>query len=75
MFVGSPDAGQRSAVIYTLLMSARNHGVDPQAYLRAVIENLPAAKPGEIDELLPENWAAANRDAYPAIKSGTPRAA
>lgn len=75
MFVGSPDAGQRSAVIYTLLMSARNHGVDPQAYLRAVIEYLPGAKPNEIDVLLPANWAAANRHAHPAIKSNTPRVA
>jgi hypothetical protein len=30
LFVGSPEAGHRSAVIYTLLMSARNHGVDPK---------------------------------------------
>jgi hypothetical protein len=75
LFVGSPEAGQRSAVIYTLLMSARNHGVDPQAYLRAVIEELPGAKPDEIDALLPANWAAANRDAHPAIKSNTPKVA
>ena len=69
MFIGSPEAGQRSAVIYTLLISARNHGVDPQAYLRAVIEGLPGAKADEIDGYLPENWAAANRDAHPAVKS------
>lgn len=75
LFVGSPEAGQRSAVIYTLLMSARNHGVDPQAYLRAVIEQLPGAKPDEIDALLPANWAAANRDAQPAIKSNTSKVA
>jgi hypothetical protein len=30
LFVGSPEAGKRSAVMYTLLISARNHGVDPQ---------------------------------------------
>jgi transposase len=33
LFVGSPEAGKRSAVMYTLHISARNHGVDPQAYL------------------------------------------
>lgn len=75
LFVGSPEAGRRSAVLYTLLISARNHGVDPQAYLRAVIEELPTARPDRLDALLPENWAAANRDAYPAIKSPRRQAA
>jgi len=75
LFVGSPEAGRRAAVLYTLLISARNHGVDPQAYLKAVIEELPGAKPDEIDHLLPANWAAAHRDDYPAIKSGQRRAA
>lgn len=73
MFVGSPEAGTRGAVLYTLLISARNHGVDPQAYLRDVIERLPAAKPGEIDDFLPANWAAVHRDRHPAILA--PRAA
>lgn len=75
LFVGSPEAGKRSAVMYTLLISARNHGVDPQAYLRDVIERLPAARPAELDALLPANWAAANRAAHPAIKSERPQAA
>lgn len=75
LFVGSPDAGKRSAVMYTLLISARNHGVDPQAYLRAVIERLPGARPDEPEDLLPANWAAANRAAHPAIKSERPQAA
>lgn len=61
--------------MYTLLMSACNHGVDPQAYLRAVIERLPGARPDELEELLPTNWAAANRAAHPAIKSERPQAA
>jgi transposase len=75
LFVGSPDAGKRSAVIYTLLISARNHGVDPQAYLQDVIERLPGTRPGDLDALLPANWAAANRAAHPAIKSERPQAA
>lgn len=68
LFVGSPEAGKRGAVLYTLLISARNHGVDPQAYLRDVIERLPSAKPNEIDEFLPANWAAAHRDKHPAAR-------
>ncbi len=59
----------------TLLISARNHGVDPQAYLRDVIERLPEIRPCDLDTLLPANWAAANRAAHPAIKSERPQAA
>jgi hypothetical protein len=75
LFIGSPDSGKRSAVLYTLLISARNHGVDPQAYLRAVIERLPGARTDDLDALLPANWAAANRAAHPALKSECPQAA
>jgi len=75
LFVGSPEAGKRSAVIYTLLISTRNHGVDPQAYLKDVIERLPVTRPDELEALLPANWAAANRAAHPAIKSERSQAA
>jgi hypothetical protein len=57
------------------LLSARNHGVDPQAYLQDVIERLPVTRPDELDALLPANWAAANRAAHPAIKSERSQAA
>ena len=63
LFVGSPEAGERSAVLYSLLISARHHGVDPEAYLRDVIERLPSCGSDEIAlrELLPENWAAVHK--------------
>jgi hypothetical protein len=67
LFVGSPEAGRRGAILYSLLISARNHGVDPGAYLRDVIERLPGARLDELDQLLPGAWADANRDAHPAI--------
>ncbi len=60
-FVGSPEAGKRSAVMHTLLISARNHGVDPHAYLQDVIERLPVTRPCDLDSLLPANWAVENR--------------
>jgi hypothetical protein len=62
--------------MYTLLVSAGNHGVDPQAYLQDVIERLPVTRPDELDALLPANWAAANRAIRPhAIKSERSEAA
>lgn len=68
LFVGHPEAGRRGAVLYTLLISARNHGVDPQAYLKDVIERLPATRPADLDALLPANWAASNRATRPLAK-------
>lgn len=65
LFIGSPEAGRRSATLYSLLLSARNHGVDPRAYLRDVIEKLPGRSANDIDDLLPANWAAANRERCP----------
>jgi hypothetical protein len=61
LFVGSPEAGERSAVIYSLLISARHHGADPEAYLRDLIDRLPSCGSDEasLRQLLPENWAAA----------------
>jgi len=66
LFIGHPEAGDRAAALYSLLNSARNHGVDPQAYLKDVIERLPAMRLDELDALLPEVWAAANRERHPA---------
>ena len=36
---------------------------------------LPGARPGELEEMLPANWTAANRTTHPAIKSERPQAA
>jgi transposase len=60
--------GQRGTVLYTLLISARNHGVDPQAYLKNVIERMPVTRPADLDALLPDNWAPANRATRPLAK-------
>jgi len=66
LFVGHPDAGQKSAIAYTLLNCCRIHRIDPQAYLNDVLEKLVPCDgdpPAELLEaLLPENWAKANPD-------------
>ena len=56
MFVGHPDAGWRSAVLYSLLISARRRGHDPFAYLSDVLRRIPAAQTADLDALLPEHW-------------------
>ena len=56
LFIGHPDAGWRSAVIYSILVSLRRRGINPQEYLADVLARLPAAKASDIPSLLPANW-------------------
>jgi transposase len=66
LFFGSPEAGQHSAILYSLLLSAKAQGVDPQRYLRDLIERLPRATTSDLDALTPANWAAAHKAAEKA---------
>jgi len=56
LFIGHPDAGWRSAVIYSIMVSCRRRGINPQDYLTDVLRRLPEQKINRIDELLPGNW-------------------
>jgi transposase len=56
LFIGHPDAGWRSAVIYSILVSCRRRGINPQDYLTHVLARLPAITNKQIDQLLPEKW-------------------
>jgi hypothetical protein len=59
LFVGHPEAGERSAVIYTLPGGCRRHGVNPFDYLKDLFTRLPAAKITEIKAFTPAAWAKA----------------
>ena len=56
LFFGSEEAGQRSAVMYTLIENCRLHGVEPYAYLKDVLERLPRCTNQDLDQLVPRNW-------------------
>ena len=56
LFAGSELAGQRAAVVMSLLQSAKLHGHDPWAYLKDVLTRLPSHLNSRIDELLPHRW-------------------
>ena len=58
LFIGHPRAGQRAAIIYTIIQNCKNHGVDPQAYLNDVLERLPLMQndPKQISKLQPKHW-------------------
>jgi len=56
LFCGSELAGQRAAVVMSLVQSAKLNGHDPWAYLRDVLERLPNHPNSRIEELLPHRW-------------------
>ncbi len=56
LFIGHPDAGWRSAVIYTLIQSCRRYGLNPQEYLTDVLDRLPSMTNLQVKELLPDRW-------------------
>jgi len=56
LFIGHPEAGWRSAVIYSIIVSCRRRGIDPWEYVRDVLIRLPAMKQSELPTLLPRCW-------------------
>jgi transposase len=58
LFAGSQRSGERAANVMTLIQSAKINGLDPQAYLRDVLERMPTAKQSDLYDLLPHNWKA-----------------
>lgn len=56
LFIGHPDAGWRSAVIYSIIVSCRRRGINPQDYVTDVLRRLPTAKTSDIHDLMPANW-------------------
>ena len=56
LFIGSQLAGERAAVVMSLLQSAKLNGRDPWAYLKDVLTRLPTQLNSRIEELLPHRW-------------------
>jgi len=56
LFLGHPNAGWRSAVIFSIIMSCRRRGINPQDYLTDVLSRLPAMKASEVINLVPGRW-------------------
>jgi hypothetical protein len=57
LFIGHPEAGQRSAIIYSIVGSCQRHGLDPFAYLKDVLSRLPAmTNQDDLAALTPARW-------------------
>jgi len=66
LFFGDADAGERSAIIYSIIESCRRHGIEPYTYLHDVLTRLPSMTNRQIKDVLPKAWAAARRN--PALR-------
>ena len=58
LFAGSDRGGERAAVMYTLIQTARLNDVDPQAWLADVLARINDHNIQTLDQLLPCNWKA-----------------
>ena len=56
LFCGSDRGGQRAAVLYSLIQTARLNDVDPQALLAYSLARIAEHPVNRLDELLPWNW-------------------
>ena len=60
LFIGAAEAGERSAIIYTIIESCRRRQIDPWTYLRDVFTRLPHLTNRQIDQVTPQAWAKQN---------------
>jgi transposase len=60
LFIGDAEAGQRSAIIYTLVENCRRRDLDPFAYLRDVLTRLPNMTNHQVPTVTPAAWVKAH---------------
>lgn len=80
LFIGSPQAGKRTATILTIMASAHRHDLDVWAYVRDALEQLArgrAAAGGDVhkiappilESLRPEVWAQAHPESIRTFRA------
>jgi len=61
LFAGSDRGGERAAMMYSLIVTARMNDVDPQAWLADVLGRIADHPVQRLDELLPWKWQSPNK--------------
>jgi hypothetical protein len=56
LFAGSDRGGERAAVIYTLIGTAKLNDIDPQAWLADVLKRIAEHPAQKLDQSLPWHW-------------------
>jgi transposase len=65
LFVGEAEAGERSAIVYTVIECCRRRGLNPFAYLRDVLTRLPNMTNHQIPEVTPAAWQKTQKPPQP----------
>ena len=58
LFMGSDRGGRAAAVLMFVLQSAQRNGLNPQVYLKDVIDRISDIPVSRLSELLPDKWSA-----------------
>ena len=66
LFAGSDRGGERAAVMYTLIGTAKLNDVDPQAWLADVLACIAEQPQNRLHEFLPWHWKAERQQALAA---------
>ena len=69
LFIGEANAGQRGAILYTIIEYCRRSGIDPYSYLRDVLTRLPNMTNWQIKDVTPEAWAKSKQ--LPVLKAAS----
>ncbi len=56
LFLGSDTGGRTAAILYSLVASAKRHGLDPFVYLRDVLARIGATPISQLEPFLPDRW-------------------
>jgi hypothetical protein len=73
LHLGSRRGGRAAATLFSLIQSARRHGIDPFVYLRDLLARVPTHPQSRIHELFPDKWKTlAEQAATEAIATAGP---
>ena len=61
LFIGSKDGGKATATLLSLVQTCRNLKINPREYLEDILRRLMGHTASEVDELLPDRWAEAQK--------------
>ena len=70
LFFGSREAGQKSAVLFTIVENCRREGIDPFTYLRDVFDNAGKITNRNVGDWTPAGWARKHGQGKAAMKRG-----
>ena len=63
LFIGDAEAGERSAILFTIVENCRRIGIDPSQYLSDILTRLPTLTNWQIKDITPRAWAQARSTA------------